>query len=254
MDKYLGQTRPLFSRLHEDKDIPFIVPVKCPCIIGIVGNKFSGKSEITKHLISEHYFFSYSLAEYVQNEAYRRRKFIDRKDAVSQNLKNLGDQLRKEELTKYHISDEYKGSCLARRLIKDLRSDIVEKGIEIEKMVVEGFKNPSEIRLIQNFAGGKFFLIGVVASDSSRFRFRASEKDRTFSDLNSKEDEKELKAFIEKFDTPDLMDISKFPWGRNVDECMKEVAPEYLIENDGTKEMLYKQVDEVVNKVLNLIG
>ena len=223
MAKYDYQIRPRFSRLHEDKDIPFIVPVQLRCVIGIVGKKFAGKSEIAKYLVCEHHFRPYSLASFVKEEAKRRCEYIDRSDPISMALKNLGDLLRKEEINRYEIGTEFHGGFISRMLVKKMWVEVIEKGFENPEIVVEGFKNPGEIRILRNFIGQSFFLIGVEAPDHLRYTWQKNQDGDEPKVQGSVGFKKAVERFKTQFDKPDLDELQDRPWGRNVYQCFKEV-------------------------------
>lgn len=244
LPKYQSQIRPEFSRIHLDKDIPYIVPIRFPYILGLVGKKFSGKSEIIKHLVSEYHFTSFSLAFYVKREAECRRLYIDPTDRRASVLKNLGDLLRKDEHKNYDLEPEFFGGYLARKFVREFRRDIVEKRIEGRKIVVEGFKNPGEIQVFCKFADKRFFLLAMNTPDEIR-KQRAPQE----GNLSAPKD---LNEFINEYDQPDNMNLEDSPWSRNVERCLnsaKEYSRCYIVDNKDDKESLYKQVDEILKKI-----
>ena len=49
--RYSNSISPGFSKIHEDKELAYIVPANLQSVIGIVGLRGSGKSIISKFLI-----------------------------------------------------------------------------------------------------------------------------------------------------------------------------------------------------------
>lgn len=236
MAKYHLQIKPQFSRLHHDKDIPFLVPVQVPLIIGVIGKKFAGKSEVVKHLVGEYHLDSYSLALYVKKEAVQRYWSVEYKDPLSKQLKDLGDKLRKEEIKEFYIKPEFQGGYLASQFIRELCTNIVEKGIETRGIVVEGFKNPAEVKIIKNFASGKFFPIAVKTDVNIRSERWLNQEGEEMPD----------------FDALDCDKLKDRPWGRNVEQCIDLVEKAYIIDNNSSKKKLFMQIDTILAEIRSL--
>ena len=117
-----------------------------PLIVGITGAFGGGKSTAADFLKSSG-FFKISLAGFLEKELEKKRK----KDITRKLLQDLGNEWRKK----------YGAGVLARKAIALIKKE------KIEKVVVEGFRNKSEIEEFRKFCD--FKLIGVVVNRKIRF-------------------------------------------------------------------------------------
>jgi len=140
--RYLGQFRPEFSRLHRDRDLYWIVPLRAPLVIGLLGRRFVGVSTAIAYLQERHGFDAYTLGGEL------RRIAEDRGVPVSHRgyLQNLGDELRAEQ-------DD--AGFLARRTLRHIRADrlLMPNWQFPRSIVVGGFKTEEEVEIFKKLRG-----------------------------------------------------------------------------------------------------
>lgn len=219
-----------FSRIYEDEDLLYIVPLKYTLIIGVVGFRGVGKRTImVNHLVQKKGFKYYSLSNIVREETEKRGLDLRRRE----NLQDMGDILRKE----------YGSGYLAKEIIKQIRYDLIEKGEEARYICIEGLKNPDEIRIFSKLRN--FFLLGVDASDEDRWNWlkKAGFIPQTMS--------------LDEFRNQEKRDrgIGQPEYGQNVSECMKiveRVSSGSIIENSAEKELksIYESIDKKIEEML----
>jgi len=70
--RYEGQLKPAGSRLDEDRDLAWVAPMSVSFIIGVVGERFAGKSTVVDILVAGRHLRLYRLGAYLFEEAQRR--------------------------------------------------------------------------------------------------------------------------------------------------------------------------------------
>lgn len=218
--KYHGQFGIPFSKIHKDKELPYIVPIRYRVIIGVVGLKYSGKSVLTSYLVEDLGYRFYSLSRVVRSEAERLCLSPGRRT-----LQNLGDQLRRR----------YGRDYLARRIVLEMYRDIVERGESIDFIVVDGIKNVGEIEYLRRLE--RYYLIGVSAHVDKRHR-------RAVDDGSFKGD---LAAFKDEVDKRDLQMRDRN--GQQVGLCLKAVAREHVILNESTRDEFVLRAQEILGRM-----
>lgn len=210
--KYHGQFGIPFSKIHRDSELAYVIPLKYKLLAVIVGRKYSGKTVITSHLIEKLGYRFYSLSALVRSEVERLSLPLDRGT-----LKREGDRLRRQ----------FQSDVLARRVIQDIRRDLVERQEPTTHIVIDGIKNAGEVEFLKRLT--PVAVIGVTAS--MEVRYQRAQRDAAFQ--GSKE---EFEAKIDKPDTNSVDDR-----GQQVDACLGLV--DHMITNEKTKQDLIKEVE-----------
>jgi len=160
--RYVGQFRPEFSRLYEDHDLYWITPFAAPCVLGVVGIRYSGTSSVIDYLATRHGFRIYNLGAELRRIAEVRGVPVGRR----RNLQELGDQVRTEQRD---------GAFLARRVLRRIRDDSVRepRGALPRGIVIGGIKTDAELRTLASLRAFKAVEVRARYA-GTRFR-RASE-------------------------------------------------------------------------------
>jgi dephospho-CoA kinase len=108
--RYRHQFRPAFSRLHEDRDLRWVVPLTVRYVLAIVGGRYSGKSAALAYLAEKRGFHTYTLTDDLRNEA--RRRGIS--PEPRHKLHDLAEELRAE-----HEDNAYLARLTLRRIHRD---------------------------------------------------------------------------------------------------------------------------------------
>src|SRR4051794_949744 len=109
-DRYMGQFRPEFSRIHADRDLFWIVPFGVPRIVGLTGERFAGVTTALAYLEERHGFRVYTLGGELRRVAEERGAPVRGR----RYLQDFGDQLRFEN---------FDAAVLARRVLRRIRRD-----------------------------------------------------------------------------------------------------------------------------------
>jgi dCTP deaminase len=158
--RYTGQLRPALSRLHADPDLWWVSPIAVKCAVGIVGERFSGKSFAANFLVSRRNFRIYRLTQFIYEEALRRGEDV----TDHAKLRRLGDEMR----------EQWGQDVLARLAFSRIRSELLDpdRSRPPAAIVIEGFKVPEELEAWQKV--GFFKALRVDADPLDRLR-RAQE-------------------------------------------------------------------------------
>lgn len=174
-------------------------------IIGLVGQLCAGKGVVGEVLEKEG-FSRFTFSDRIREEC-RDRGILE---PTRVDLQNVGDELRLK----------FGGGVLAERLMK-----VAEKG-RVEKLVVDGIRNPGEVAFLRKFSN--FYLWGVKARRKLRFERMVSRLERQGEDVKTWEEFKEI----------DKRDQGKYEAanGQKVGESLK-VADRVIENNKGLKEL-----------------
>jgi len=178
-------------------------------IIGLTGNMGCGKGEIVKYLKTkgfEHYVYSDILRDIA------KKKNIE---ANRENLQKLGYEIKK---------DSRNLGILSRMLLAKITSD---------KAVVDGIRNPDEIRELRK--GAEVHIIGVTAPQKVRFG-RLSKRGR----------EGDPKTFDE-FKRLDNLENRGKTKGQEINKCLK--MADFTIVNDSSVNDLNKKIDDILSSL-----
>jgi len=221
-----GHFRPQFSRLHEDRDLFWVVPFPVRYMVGVIGLRFAGKSAVLSHLNEKHGFRVYNLSSALREIAAQREVPLEPRAR----LQELGDELRAEN------GD---AGYLARVTLRRIRADLLghSPAPVPARIAIGGFKHPAEIDVFTHL---RSFQLMYVKADE-RFRFDQAERSGVL--------QTELSAFpgqpaatIESFrrhiDRRDRH-FDESPWtagyGQQVDGVIELATnPDDEIENSGT--------------------
>jgi dCTP deaminase len=135
--RYRLQIKPALSRLHEDEDLRWVTPIAVRYVLGVVGERFVGKSTMIDYLTTRHNFRLYRLTQFIQEEASRRGL-----DALDRRiLRRVGDQMR----------EEHGATVLAELAFEKIRSDLLDPDSSKPALpiVIEGFRVAKEIEAWQ---------------------------------------------------------------------------------------------------------
>jgi dephospho-CoA kinase len=183
-----------------------------PQIIGITGAFGSGKSTAADFL-QEKGFVKISLASFLEEELKNRGiKIITRKL-----LQNLGNKWR----------EKFGAGILAKKALELIKKQ------SLRKVVVEGFRNYSEIEEFRKL--GNFILIGIVVNRKIRFE--------RLGRINRRE--KLTWELFDKLDNRDL-GIGEKENGLQVGICL--ALADIFIENNHNLEKIKTKIQEVIKE------
>lgn len=183
-------------------------------IIGITGTLGAGKGTIVDYLVKNKGFIHFSAREDVINKEIEKRGLPITRD----NMVLVGNDLRKN----------YGPSYVAEELFKMAQDSD-------KNCVLESLRAVGEIESLRK--KGKFFLFAVNAEQKTRYN-RVQERKNVHSDDVS------FEKFIEQEETEMKSDD---PNKQNLSKCIG--MADYVFNNDGTFEDLYKQIDEVISQL-----
>jgi len=141
-------------------------------------------------------------------------------DVIREEAKKRGITPSKENLTK--LTEElyengFQGE-IARRLMERFSSD---------RVVINGFRSPVQIDFLRNEYNGDVYVLEVFSRSDLRFARRENDDPQN----------------EEKLFERDKIDIEKFALNK-----VLEMA-DYRVNNNGSKEELYKQIDEFMKEI-----
>lgn len=170
----------------------------------------SGKTTASKFLQSKRYR-RFSFSDIIKQEAQKMGLPTDNRTT----LQNIGDELRKK-----HGLD-----VLAKRTIEKFR----EAGEE--KAVIDGIRNPGELKYIQKSGG---FIIGIDSQVEQRF-LRIVTRGNPYDPKTREEFERD-----EERDRG----VGQTSYGQQADECLK--LSDVVIENNGTLEEFEQKIQKTL--------
>lgn len=137
--RYTGQFRPGFSRLHQDRDLYWVVPFRVPLILGLIGRRFAGVSTTVRYLQERHGFDAYLLSTELRRVAEERGVPV----AHRRYLQDLGDEVRAEHQD---------AGVLARYVLRRIRADRISAPSQRfpRNVVVAGLKHPEELEVFRS--------------------------------------------------------------------------------------------------------
>jgi len=181
-------------------------------ILGLIGEKGSGKGTVSDYLISQ-----YGAVHYGTSKILRRT------------LEDLYVHVSRDNLVKLALvlKEGYGPSVIIDSLIQDMEKN----GSDI--IIADGIRMHGDVEPFRKKYGNNFFLIYVTAD--LRLRYERTKK--------RKEKEGEDKATFEEFleEEGRLTEVSIHEIGRQAN---------FKLNNNGTSEELKKQVDDMMKKIL----
>jgi hypothetical protein len=238
--RYNEQFRPEFSRLHQDRDLRWVVPFSVRYVVAVSGERFAGKSAALAFLSEKKGFELYSLATILREEAVRLGIPLEPRAR----LQDLGDELRA------HFRDP---AYLARMTLRRIHRDhLAQRGtIEpLRRVAVGGFKRPEEIKLFESL--GRFRHLRIEAEIKNRIKFakrsgialyELQQIDRTLK-LNKKN-------FVDHIDGRDREgdeNLWRTGYGQAVATLMEIPDAEPVPNNDDLAE-LHRRLDEKIKQL-----
>jgi len=182
-------------------------------LIGLTGRNAAGKGEVARYLEKKSFYY-YSLSDAIRDEIRSRGE-----NPTRERLILVGNELRQR----------YGAAVLAERILAKIEDD--------KHYIIDSIRNPAEVNAFR--AAKNFKLIRVDAPPEIRFqrivsRHRESDP-RTYEEFVALENRE-----AEGDDTSQNL-------------VKVELMAEYSVANDGPLEKLYKQVDELLGKLLREI-
>jgi dephospho-CoA kinase len=183
-------------------------------IIGITGTLGAGKGTIVDYLVKNKGFVHFSAREDVINKEIEKRGLPITRD----NMVLIANDLRKN----------YGPSYVAEELFKMAQNSD-------KNCVLESLRTAGEIESLRS--KGKFYLFAINAERKTRYE-RVQER------KNAQSDNVSFEKFTEQEETEMESDD---PNKQNLSKCIS--MADYIFENNGTFEDLYKQVNEIIKKI-----
>ncbi len=177
-------------------------------VIGITGHPASGKDTIADYLI-EKGFTKYTMGDIIREE-----------------MRSLGLSLDRPSMSKF-IEKKKREAGL------DYICKIILTKLK-DKTAVPGIRSTEEVKTFRKELGDKFILIAVQTHIERRHKW-AQDRNREGDQIT-----------LEQFKAQEDKERDDYASGLEVDRVI-ELA-DYMIDNDGTREDLFKKVDELVSK------
>lgn len=167
--RYAGQVKPALSRLDRDPDLVWVAPMAIRYVVGVVGERFAGKTTVVNFLVSRCHCRLYRLSQFVYEEARRRGVDIANRD----NVRRVGDELR----------EEYGVDAIARMAFARIRADHLDADRRRlpTGIVIEGFRVPEELAAWQRL--GLFRTLLVSARPEERLARASASGNLAVDDL-----------------------------------------------------------------------
>lgn len=220
--RYHEMTKPVPTRLHEDKDLRYLGPTVEPIIIGIASSIAAGRTTAVGHLLDRHGFTLFSLGDMLKDEAVARGLPIGRSA-----LQELGTELREIHGNAY----------LAARL----RTSSRWLSSRATLVIVDSLKHEDEVEEFRKQR--RFTLLGITAPQEKRWERLRNR--RRQGDPESPE----------AFQQQDAIDrgLESTPHGQEVDRLLEIADSENedcLIDNSGTVTEFLSELDRFVMRLL----
>jgi dCTP deaminase len=216
--RYHHMTRPLPTKLHEDRDLEYIGPSVEPIIVGIASTIAAGRTTAVNHLVETHGFAWFSLANILKSDAIR-----------------CGIPTHRSRLQEHgtHLRETHGDSYLAFKL-RTGRDWLANSSAMV---VVDGFKSIAEV---EEFRKQKWFHLLVIDAPEElrwdRVRARRRQGDPITRD-----------TFLQQDATDRGLDGG--PHSQQVDQLVR--LADRLIVNDGTVSEFLGQIDDFAMSVLH---
>lgn len=181
-------------------------------IIGITGHIGAGKGTVVDYLKNFKGFRHFSARAFITNELKKRNWPIDR-----DHMSRISDEMRAEHSPGFIIESLYKEAAAA--------------GVDC---VIEAIRTPGEVDALRKI--GHFYLFGVTADLPIRYQrvlLRGNETDHI-----------SFETFVEQ---NRLEETSTDPNKQNIHASMAKA--DFVLNNNGDIETLYKEIEEVFEKI-----
>lgn len=180
-------------------------------IIGITGSFGAGKGEVVDYLVQQQGFRHYSASGFITEELLRTHMTVNRDSMI-----RVGNELRAQFGPAY--------------IVEALYTKAMEQGGDA---VIESLRVVAEVKRIKELGG---IVIGIDADPAVRYKRafgRGSEKDHvTFEEW-----------LVQEKQESNPTDPTK----QHIFGALKE--SDYIIQNNGTKEDLHREIDAIFEKI-----
>ncbi len=183
-------------------------------VLALVGPIASGKGTISEFLKSKGFKY-FSLSDVVRAETVARGLEMTRA-----NLQDVGNDLR----------EHFSGSVLVDRIIKEIKKH--------KLVIIDGVRNPQEIKVIKKELGGKIVHI-------SAYKNRRLERYLERAKVRGEDD-----ATTSKFKQVEARDLGEGEDknGQQVSECLR--LADYKLVNNSSLDQFYLDCEEMLSKYL----
>ncbi len=180
-------------------------------VIGIIGEKGSGKGTASDYLIKNHQADHFCIS-----------------DILKRTLENIHIPPTRENYNKLAVSMKktFKETVLIDALIEDIERD------KANVVIADGIRMDGDVEPFREKYGENFYLLYVTADVKIRYERTKKRKEK------AGEDKTTLKQFKKEEKNPTERDIPKI--GKEAD---------FTLNNNGTKEKLEAQVKEIAKKI-----
>lgn len=180
-------------------------------IIGITGTFGAGKGTVVDYLTKDKGFKHYSVSGYLTEQLIKNKREVNR-----DGMREIANEIRNAKGSDY----------IVKKLFKQAKK-------EGQNAIIESIRSFGEAKFIKN--NGYLFAVDAVKHIRyERIKSRASEKDDvTFEEFKIQEKKESKNAD---------------PNTQNLPKCIS--IADYKFNNNDTLENLYKQIDNVVRKII----
>lgn len=179
-------------------------------VIGLLADIGAGKTIAARYFSKKYKYKRHTISNYIRVEARKLKKKPTRK-----NLQDISRKLRNKYGQDYFI----------RKLLEDIK----EK--EIERIVIDGLRLPSDIKLCKKKFRGKIKIILIRAKPEIRFK-RLKKRGRPGAPASLKEFKEQEKREWKEFKFKEAFKLA-----------------DYTIHNNGKIGELYQKIDKIMSKI-----
>lgn len=182
-------------------------------VIGLTGHAGCGKGTAASYLVEKYGMRAFTMSDVIRAEAARRGLLA-------------GKSMEEEKLILSRFADSWRKETGKKGIAAEKMLEKVSD-VDVKAAVVDGFRSVEEVEVFRkNFL--KFVLIKIDVSSEKRWARRL---------------EQDPMANREDFEARDRADVEKKGLGK-----VLEMA-DRTVNNDGMKEELYRQLDDIVKKL-----